>query len=63
MSTGFIEKIKVPVQLAMLGETPAAGFLSLAPQAEWREGPETLLDRLNAHTRVVPFHRDRKSVV
>lgn len=57
MSSGYIEKIKVMVQLALLGESPAPGSLSLAPYAELHEGPETLLERLNLPTRIVPFHR------
>jgi len=57
MSSGYIEKIKVSVQLAMRGETPAAGLLSLAPHAELHQGPETLLERLNLPTRIVPFQR------
>lgn len=52
-----IEKLRVPVRLALLGCAPVEGYLSLATHAELHDGPETLLERLNAKTRVVPFHR------
>lgn len=52
-----VAKIRVPVQLALVGLDPTAGFLSLSPSAERHEGPETLLERLNAPQRVLPFHR------
>jgi hypothetical protein len=52
-----IEKLRVPVRLALTGGGPVDGELSLAPNAELHEGPETLLERLNARTRMVPFHR------
>ncbi len=63
MSSGYIEKIKVPVHIALLGEAAAAGSLSLAPYAEMHEGPETLLERLNTPTRVVPFHRTEDDAI
>lgn len=53
----YVQKIRVPVQLALVGLEPAAGFLSLSPSAELHEGPETLLERLNAPGRMLPFHR------
>jgi hypothetical protein len=53
----YIEKMRVPVRLALIGCEPVEGYLSLSPQAEMHEGPETILDRLNAPTRVVPFVR------
>lgn len=52
-----IEKLRVPVRLALIGCAPVEGHLSLAPNAELHDGPETLLERLNSPTRVVPFHR------
>lgn len=54
----YIEKLRVPVRLALSGCEPVEGHLSLSPRAELHDGPETLLERLNAPTRVVPFHRD-----
>jgi hypothetical protein len=53
----FVEKLRVRVRLALAGCAPVDGFLVLGPRAEHRDGPETLADRLNARTRVVPFLR------
>ena len=53
----YVEKLRVPVQVALRGEDPVEGFLSLAPQAELHDGPETILERLNETVRMVPFHR------
>jgi len=53
----YVEKLRVPVRFALLGDVPVHGQFSLAPQAELHEGPETLLERLNAPQRVLPFHR------
>lgn len=63
MSSGYVEKIKVPVRLALRGEAAEPGCLSLSPYAELHEGPETLLERLNQPTRIVPFHRDSDGAV
>ncbi len=52
-----IEKLRVPVSLALIGCAPLEGRLSLAPNAELHDGPETLLERLNARIRMLPFHR------
>jgi len=52
-----IEKLRVPVRLALVGCASVEGYVSLAPHAELHDGPETLLERLNAPTRVLPFHR------
>lgn len=53
----FVEKLRVPVRLAAIGCEPTEGILSLFPRAELHDGPETLLERLNTRTRVVPFQR------
>lgn len=53
----YVEKIRVPVRVALRGEQPVEGFLSLAPQAEMHEGPETILERMNEISRFVPFIR------
>lgn len=53
----YIEKIRVPVRIALPGQAPVAGYLSLLPHSEHHAGPETILDRLNEPTRVVPFQR------
>jgi hypothetical protein len=59
----YIEKIRVPVRLARIGAPPEPGFLSLSPQAELHEGPETLLERLNAEAHVVPFQLPESDAV
>ncbi len=57
----YVEKLRAPVQLALSGQEPVAGFFSLFPAAEHHEGPETLLERLNAPQRMLPFHRAEDS--
>lgn len=52
----YIQKLRVPVRLALAGCEPMEGHVSLSPRAEHHDGPETLLERLNTPTRVVPFH-------
>ena len=51
----YVQKIRVPVRLARIGAPPLAGLISLFPQAEHHEGPETLLECLNASPRMLPF--------
>ncbi len=51
----YVQKIRVPVQLTRLGAQPVAGLVSLCPRAELHDGPETLLECLNASPRVLPF--------
>jgi hypothetical protein len=51
----YVQKIRVPVRLARLGAPPLAGLVSLFPNAEHHEGPETLLECLNASPRILPF--------
>ena len=53
----YVEKLRVPVRFALLGDAPVHGEFSLAPQAELHEGPETLLERLDTPQRILPFHR------
>jgi hypothetical protein len=50
----YVEKIRVPVQIAQLANEPLAGFLALAPRAQFHDGPETLLELMNAPRRVIP---------
>lgn len=54
----YIEKIRVPVVVARVGVPPVAGRLSVLPLAELHEGPETLLELLNAPARVLPLELD-----
>ena len=59
----YVDKLRVPVRLARLGSPPAAGTLALSPTAELHEGPETLLECLNAAQRVLPFELERGDAV
>jgi hypothetical protein len=51
----YVDKIHVPVQIALSADEPVGGHLSLAPRAQFHEGPETLLELLNGSLRVLPF--------
>lgn len=53
----YVEKTRVPVRIQLPGEEGVEGFLSLMPHSPHHAGPETILDRLNEETRVVPFQR------
>ncbi len=53
----YIEKLRVAASVSLPGREPMIGYFALAPQAEFRLGPETLLERLNTHDRVIPFIR------
>lgn len=53
----YTEKLSVPVRLGMAGCAPVGGSLFVATRSATREGPEPLLDCLNAATRVLPFRR------
>lgn len=55
--TSYIEKLRVPVRVSQAGLAPIDGYLALDPQAEFHVGPETLLERLNSVSRVIPFQR------
>lgn len=54
---GYVEKIRVAVRLALRGLPPMEGFLSLEPGTRAHAGPETILEKFNSSTRVIPFHR------
>ncbi|HEY3215337.1 MAG TPA: hypothetical protein VGK93_02470 [Candidatus Eisenbacteria bacterium] len=53
----FSPKLRVAVRVRLSGEEPMDGFLLLSPESDFRPGPETILERLNASDRVIPFHR------
>ena len=53
----YIEKLQAAVRVSQTGEEPVDGWLSLSPQAEHHDGPETLLDLLNSSLRVLPLVR------
>lgn len=58
-----VDKLRVPVRLARIGAPPEHGCVSLSPYAELHSGPESLLERLNAPTQVVPFQLPGSDVV
>jgi hypothetical protein len=51
----YIQKLRVDVHVRLVGQEPMPGSIWLGPQAEFHDGPETLLERLNAAVRVVPL--------
>jgi hypothetical protein len=53
----YLEKLRIPVRISLTGEDPLDGDLSLAPISEAHDGPESVLDILNAPARFVPFTR------
>ena len=59
----FVEKIRVPVRVHQPGLENVRGFFALSPQAQYHDGPETLLELLNSPMRVVPFIRGADEAV
>jgi hypothetical protein len=59
----YIEKIRVPVRLSQPGCVPVDGYLALDPTAQYHPGPETVLERVNAPDRVVPFQRGQDEAI
>ena len=55
--TRYIQKIKVPVRVSRAGEAPLDGHFFLSPDTPVHPGPQTILERLNARDRVIPFAR------
>ena len=53
----YVQKLRAAATLSLPGQEPVDGWFALAPQAEFRLGPETLLERLNTRDRVIPFIR------
>ncbi len=51
----YVSKQRVTVRVSLPNEDPMDGALSLAPNSETREGPETVLEMLNGTARVIPF--------
>jgi len=60
---GFVAKLRVPVRLCMAAQAPYDAYLSLFPLSEHHAGPETLLERLNTRTRVLPAVRAEDATV
>jgi hypothetical protein len=53
----FIDKIRVPVRVRTIGGNEIDGWMALAPQAPYHDGPETILELMNQPERVVPVLR------
>jgi hypothetical protein len=51
----YVDKVRTLVSYARPGEAPVHGVISLGSSARLHDGPETMLERLNAGERVVPF--------
>ena len=60
---GYVSKLRATVVACQVGQEQMEGSLSLSPQAEFHYGPETILERLNAHDRILPFHRREDGAV
>jgi len=54
----FVDKVRVAVRIVLPTQEPLEGFVSLAPRAEFHDGPETLLERFNSGDRVIPVQRN-----
>jgi hypothetical protein len=59
----YVAKLPVPVEVGQTGCEPVAGSLLLAPYMPFRDGPETLLELLNAAARLIPFQRHDDALV
>jgi hypothetical protein len=59
----YVEKLLVPARIALPGPEQITGMFALSASSPFRPGPESLLDLLNAPTRVVPFIRTADDVV
>jgi hypothetical protein len=53
----YIHKLHAAAWISEQGEEAIEGFFALTPQAQFHNGPETLLERLNSPDRVIPFQR------
>jgi hypothetical protein len=53
----FVRKVRTSVRVSLPGLDFVEGFLSLAPRAEYHDGPQTVLERLNTSDRFVPIQR------
>jgi hypothetical protein len=59
----YVSKLRATVVVCQVGQEQLEGSLSLSPQAEFHDGPETILERLNARDRILPFHRREDGAV
>lgn len=60
---GYVHKLRAVASVSEQGEEPIEGSFALAPQAQFHDGPETLLERLNSEGRVIPFLLQESDVV
>ena len=51
----YVGKLLIPVRIMLPGPEQLAGTFALTPASPFRDGPESLLELLNAGSRVVPF--------
>ena len=59
----YVDKLLVPVRVMLPGPEHLGGCFALAPATPFRDGPEPLLELLNARSRVVPFIRAADAAV
>jgi hypothetical protein len=53
----YVHKLRAVAWVSDHGEEAIEGCFALTPQAQFHDGPETLLERLNSPDRVIPFER------
>lgn len=51
----YVHKLRAVAWVSEHGDGAIEGCFALTPQAQFHNGPETLLERLNAPDRVIPF--------
>jgi hypothetical protein len=54
----YIEKIRVSIRVSRPGEPVMEGVCSLSPDSPAHDGPETLLELVNAPITMLPFQRE-----
>lgn len=59
----YVDKLRVVALVSEPGEEAVEGVFALNPQAQFHDGPETLLERLNSTDRVIPFQRSEDDAV
>ena len=53
----YVHKLRAIAWVSEQGEDAVEGCFALNPHAQFHNGPETLLERLNSPDRVIPFQR------
>jgi len=59
----YVDKLRVVAFVSQQGQEAVEGVFALTPQAQFHDGPETLLERLNSTDRVIPFQRSEDDAV